>query len=108
MWKRLVAADFCAPPLLETERVLLRPLTIHDVDRDYDAVMSSVDHLARTSERGWPRGLTLEQNLIDLAWHQKNHQLGVAFTYTVVPLDEHRCLGCVYLEPTDRAGFDAE
>ena len=34
-----------AATLVETERFRIRPITIHDVVKDYDAVMTSVDHL---------------------------------------------------------------
>ena len=37
--------DFDVPEQLETERFRLRSLTIHDLVKDYDAVMSSLDHL---------------------------------------------------------------
>ncbi|MBT8063676.1 MAG: GNAT family N-acetyltransferase, partial [Gammaproteobacteria bacterium] len=57
---------------------------------------------------GWPEGLTLEQNLIDLGWHQKEFQRRRSFAYTVVSPDESRVLGCVYIYPTRKAGYDAE
>ncbi|MEM8768352.1 MAG: GNAT family N-acetyltransferase, partial [Pseudomonadota bacterium] len=56
----------------------------------------------------WPTDLTLEQNLIDLGWHQKEFQSGNSFAYTVVELDESRVIGCVYIYPTRKVGFDAE
>ena len=59
-------------------------------------------------ERGWPEGLTRDQNLIDLGWHQKEFQRRRSFAYTVVVLDESRVLGCVYIYPTRKKGFDAE
>jgi 2-isopropylmalate synthase len=37
--------DFHVPTLLETVRFRLRPITIHDVVKDYDAVMTSAEHL---------------------------------------------------------------
>jgi hypothetical protein len=37
--------DFDGPELLETDRFRIRPLTIHDVVKDYDAVMTSREHL---------------------------------------------------------------
>ncbi len=56
----------------------------------------------------WPKGLTIEQNLIDLAWHQKEFQRRTSFTYTVVELDESRVIGCVYIYPCSKTGFDAQ
>ena len=52
-------------------------------------------------------GLTLEQNLIDLGWHQKEFQTRRSFAYTVVSLDESMVLGCVYLNPSRKRDYDA-
>ncbi|HEX3732447.1 MAG TPA: hypothetical protein VHU91_05930 [Mycobacteriales bacterium] len=102
MTSPLVSADFDVPAGLEHGRFRLRMLTVNDVVKDYDAVMSSVDHLQGVfGERSnWPSpDLTLEQDLIDLGWHQKEFQRRTAFAYTVMSLDETRCLGCVYFYP---------
>ena len=66
-------------------------LTVNDVVKDYDAVMTSVDHLRGVfgPHSTWPRpDLTLEQDLIDLGWHQKEFQRRRSFSYTVVAPDE--------------------
>ena len=103
-----VPVDFSVPQTLETGEFRLRMLTVNDVVKDYDAVVSSADHCKTIwPGPGWPDGLTLEQNLIDLGWHQKEFQIRRSFTYTVVNLDESTVLGCVYIEPTKRRGYDA-
>jgi hypothetical protein len=38
---RFLPSDFEVPELLETDRFRIRPLTIHDLVKDYDAVMTS-------------------------------------------------------------------
>ena len=67
------------PPGIETVDFKLRMLTINDVVKDYDAVMSSVEHLAGVfgPDETWPAGLTLEEDLVDLGWHQKEFELKV-------------------------------
>ena len=87
----------------------LRMLSIHDVVKDFDAVISARDRLKGLMQPGgtWPDGLTLEENLIDLAWHQREFTIGHSFAYTVMNDDESRCLGCGYINPPDRDGFDA-
>jgi hypothetical protein len=131
------------PRGLEHERFRLRVLTVRDVLNDYEAIRERVapDGTANPPEGltleqnlidlGWhqkefqlrrsfaytvvapdgtanpPEGLTLEQNLIDLGWHQKEFQLRRSFAYTVVAPDESRVLGCAYLYPSDREGYDA-
>ena len=103
-----VPIDFKVPEKLETKEFRLRMLTVNDVVRDYDAVMTSVDHLKTIWPGGkWPEGLTLEQNLIDLGWHQKEFQTRRSFAYTVVTPSESMVMGCVYIEPTQKLGYDA-
>ena len=101
--------DFEVPITLETKEYRLRMLSINDVDMDYEAVMSSANHLSQVwPDSNWPEGLTLEQNLIDLAWHQKEFQRRTSFAYTMVTLDEKKVIGCVYFYPTSKLGYDTE
>jgi len=56
---------------------------------------------------GWPPAeLTLEQDLIDLGWHQKECQRRSSFDYAAMSPDETRLLGCVYVDPPESAGHD--
>jgi hypothetical protein len=104
-------AEFPTPAGFETPAFRVRPITIHDVVRDYDAVMTSRERLwALFGEAwGWPAAdLTLEQDMIDLAWHQKEADLRRSFNFAVVSPDETRLLGCVYVDPPTKQGYDAE
>ena len=103
--------DFAPPAGLEHERFRLRPITVHDAVKDYDAVMTSRDHLWALFGEAWgwpPDTLTLEQDLIDLAWHQKEADLRRSFNFAVMSLDGSRLLGCVYVDPPTKEGYDAE
>jgi hypothetical protein len=92
----LVPDSFAVPGGLVTGRFRLRMLTVRDVVADFEAI------------RDRAPGLTLEQNLIDLGWHQKEFQDRRSFAYTVVdPTDDGHVLGCAYIYPTDEPGFDA-
>ncbi|MFT4819688.1 MAG: hypothetical protein ACI8PP_001822 [Candidatus Pseudothioglobus sp.] len=94
----------------KTKNFKVRPLTVNDLVKDYDAVMSSVGHLNAVFDPNdtWPTAdLTLEQDLIDLGWHQKEFQNRSSFTYTVMNPDESTCLGCVYIYPSQKAHYDA-
>jgi hypothetical protein len=106
----IVPEDFSVPGWLETSRMRLRPLTIHDAVKDFDAVVTSESRLRSVFQPGgeWPKGLTLEQNIIELGWHQVEFQLRTSFAYTVVPLDESAVLGCMYIYPTREPGHDVE
>lgn len=111
MYKRqIVPADFIVPERLDAGAFQLRPLTVHDLVRDYDSVMSSaVELLERSKEdSSWPRGLTLEENLIDLGWHQREFRLRHSFAFTVVSPDGERCLGCCYIYPPSDPLFDVD
>ncbi len=93
---------FTVPKRVVTDKFLIRSITIHDVLKDFDAVMSSREHLwARFGEEwGWPSAdMSIEQNLVDLGWHQKEFQLRSSFDYAVMSLDEARLLGCIYIDP---------
>lgn len=106
-----VPKNFQVPEKLETDKFRLRMLTVNDVVKDYDAVMTSIDHLQGVFGKNskWPsRELSLEQDLIDLGWHQKEFQQRTSFTYTVMNLAESQCLGCVYILPSQKEEVDAE
>jgi hypothetical protein len=104
-------SDFEVPAVVETDRFRMRTITIHDAFKDYDAVMSSRQHLwSRFGEIwGWPpEDMTIEQNIVDLGWHQKEFQLRSSFDYAVMSLDESRLLGCVYVDPPNDEQTDAD
>ncbi|WP_405145599.1 GNAT family N-acetyltransferase [Sphaerisporangium sp. NBC_01403] len=98
------------PPGVEHALFRIRPITVHDVVKDYDAVMANVDRLRRSFPLwGWPQdGMTIQDDLIDLAWHQKEALLRRSFNYAVMTPDESRLLGCVYVDPPEKAGADAD
>jgi len=98
------------PQRFETERFHIRPLTVEDAERDYAAVTQNRERLRGTfgpADR-WPSAaLTLEQNRIDVAWHQKEFQRRDAFTYAIVDRDEAVELGCLYVQPTGAPEYEA-
>jgi hypothetical protein len=106
----LVPDGFAVPERLEGDGFHLRMLTIHDLVKDFDAVMASSDRLSGLMDPAddWPLGLTLEEDLIDLAWHQREFTLGHSFAYTMMSPDEAECLGCVYLNPTGSPDHDVQ
>lgn len=107
--KPFVPTDFKVPDTLENEYFRIRMLSINDVVKDYDAVMSSIDHLKKMFPiSNWPsEELTFEQDLIDLGWHHKEFQRKTSFAYTVVSLDESQVLGCLYINPTTKGEYDS-
>ena len=107
--RQFVPTEFVVPSELATANFTLRMLSIDDVEKDFEAVTSSAERVSKVwPDSGWPAGLTLRQNLIDLGWHEKEFQDRSSFAYTMVSPDESQVLGCVYFYPTDKVGYDAE
>ncbi len=104
----LVPGDTKIPTGFETQSFRVRPITVADAEKDYAAVMESIDliHAALLSDH-WPTtSLTLEQDRKDLAKHERLFRQRKSFTYTVVSPDEARVLGCIYINK-GRRGPDA-
>jgi len=79
--------------------VLARLTAAHD-ERDYQALMASVDYLRRWSDSDWPTDdFSVAENREELGWHDEEHEARIAFTYSVLDQSERRVLGCVYLRP---------
>ena len=107
--RQFVPAEFDVPSELSTVNFRLRMLSVDDVEKDFEAVTSSAARVSKVwPDSGWPAGLTLRQNLIDLGWHEKEFQNRSSFAYTMVAPDESQVLGCVYFYPTDKAEYDTE
>jgi hypothetical protein len=111
MPKLFVPPEFNVPDVLETDTFRLRMLKATDVAKDYDAVMTSIDHLQGVfgNNSKWPsKDLSFEQDLKDLEWHESEFKNRSSFTYTVTNLDESICLGCVYIFPSRNRKFEAD
>ncbi|MCU0869189.1 MAG: GNAT family N-acetyltransferase [Burkholderiales bacterium] len=94
-----------------TDRFVVRPLRATDALQDWDAVMEAPARLRGVFGPGsdWPPDdLSLAQDWIDLAWHEKEFQMRTSFAWTVTAIDGARVLGCAYLFPATCADVDAE
>lgn len=75
----------------------LTPLTADEAEEDYDAVMTSVAELQGLFG-DWPEGLTPDDNLLDLCWHDREFTLRRSFSW-IIRDALGTYLGCVYLFP---------
>ena len=105
-----VPADFRVPQRIEQATYLLRPLTTEDVEKDYEAVMSSKASLRQifAENDDWPaEEMSLQENYRDLERHQTDFAQRRGFTYTAETPAGDRCLGCVYIYPRQCGDYDA-
>lgn len=89
----------------------LRPIRADDLDLDYPAVMGSQPRLwARFgSAWGWPtHDMTREQDRVDLERHADEMTRNESFNFAIFDADETALLGCVYVDPPEADGTDAE
>lgn len=89
----------------------LRPIRADDVDLDMPAVMGSQERLWSIYGEAWgwpPATMTAEQDREDLARHEEEIARHESFNYALLDADETELIGCVYIDPPEKAGADAE
>ena len=85
---------------VETKDFVIRKLAADDVERDFATFINNVDAIKMQRGGTWPDGTeTLEEDRVDLSWHQREFELGLSFAYQVLSPDEKEMLGCVYFYP---------
>ncbi|MDT5025250.1 MAG: hypothetical protein QOE61_1676 [Micromonosporaceae bacterium] len=108
----LVADTFVVPNVFVTADFRLELLGPQHNEADHAAWMSSIEHIRSTPgfDRGWPpsTGMTLAENLADLASHAERSSRRVDFAYTVIEVATGEVIGCVYFKPSRTAGDDVE
>ncbi|MEM7218231.1 MAG: hypothetical protein AAF515_07700 [Pseudomonadota bacterium] len=103
-------AAFDAPTLVETAQFNVVPLGPELVDVDYEAYMSSIDHLQRTFTRStsWPTAdIDAAAAMLDMETEAKRFSARDSFAYGVLTPDGDRERGCIYIQPSTKPGFDA-
>lgn len=89
----------------------LRPIRAADVDLDMVAVMGSQERLWSIYGQAWgwpPASMTAEEDRVDLARHEAEIEAHESFNYALFDADETQLLGCVYIDPPEKVGADAE
>ncbi|MFT4025199.1 MAG: twin-arginine translocation pathway signal protein [Novosphingobium sp.] len=106
----LVPDDFKVPVLAEGPGFKLVPLGPALVKVDFDAYMSSIEHLQQTFSRStaWPReGITDADAMKDMEGEQARFQARKSFAYGVLTPDGRRERGSVYVRPSPSKDYDA-
>ena len=88
-------ADF--PRSFALGRFHLTPLSPEFVEEDFAAVTAAAP-LLNGFFGDWPAGLTLEDNLVDLAWHEREFTANRSFSW-IIRDPAGTYLGCFYLFP---------
>jgi RimJ/RimL family protein N-acetyltransferase len=105
-------SDFVHPVRLDlTTGQHLRPIRADDVDLDLPAVMGSRERLWSIYGEAWgwpPATMTRQQDLDDLAHHEAEIEAHESFNYALFDDAETELLGCVYIDPPQKVGADAE
>ena len=89
----------------------LEPLSVRHNERDYAAWISSIEHIRQTPgfpDGSWPKLMSSEENAADLARHERDFADRVGFTYTVLDPATADVIGCLYLYPPERDGYDVD
>ena len=106
----LIPASFNPPTRIETPGFTLVPLSPAVVKIDYDAYMSSVEHLQKTFSRStdWPHaGISDADAMLDMQTEEGRFKARKSFAYSVLTPDGSRERGSVYVSPSPVAGYDA-
>ena len=116
-WNRLptkadpfVPPDAVIPEVFDSDRFRLEALSITHTVRDYESVMSSVDHLRDCywNALGWPSDdLSFLQDFIDLSWHTNERALRKSYAFAVLTVDSSVQTGCLYIDPCSTPRIDA-
>lgn len=109
-YAQFVPADFKVPTTHKTAQFQLKPLGPDLAKHDYDAYMSSIEHLQKTftNSTRWPNDkLTMADAVKDVEGEIARFNARKSFTYAVLSLDGSKELGCVYISPSRKEGFDA-
>ena len=105
-----VPETFPVPEQVKAEGFVLVPLGPKVLEVDFEAYMSSIDHLQRTftHSQNWPRAdLTAEDAVADMAQEAALFESRRAFAYAVLTPDGTQERGCIYVRPSLKAGYDA-
>jgi len=89
----------------------LRPIRADDVAIDYPAVMGSQPRLYSIFGPAWgwpPADMTEAEDRVDLARHESECERHESFNYALLDLEETALFGCVYIDPPEKAGADAD
>lgn len=110
MW---LPPDFLPPDRVDLSATThhLRPIHPDDTELDMVAVMGSRERLWSVYGEAWgwpPATMTAQDDRADLARHAIEMTRNESFNFALFDEGETALLGCVYIDPPERVGADAE
>ncbi|WP_299804276.1 hypothetical protein [uncultured Shewanella sp.] len=111
MAKPFLPDTFEPPRCFESSDFYFRELEERVAEQDFEAVASSQKRLqgifGPTSD--WPRSdFTLAENRLSLQVHKREFESREAFAYSVFNKAKDKCLGSIYIDPSQSANYDSE
>jgi hypothetical protein len=104
---QLVPDSFQVPTTYVGKTYKLVPLGPAVAELDYKAYMSSIDHIRKSQGGNWPRpDLTMADQAKDMAGEKAQWDGRKSFPFAVLTLDGSKELGCFYLRPSNKEGYD--
>lgn len=105
---QLVPDSFNVPREYKAASYKLVPLGPDVAQLDYDANMSSIEHIRSVMGGKWPRPeLTMADQAKDMAGEKSQWDSRKSFPYAVLTPDGKKELGCFYIRPSAKDGYDA-
>jgi hypothetical protein len=111
MLSHFIHDAFVVPTTLDTEHFHLRMLEDSIAALDFEAVMSSQKRLQGIFGLGsqWPKvNMSLEENVESLKIHKQEFESRKAFAYSVFNNSNTKCLGSVYIDPSQSQDYDCD
>ncbi len=105
-----IPGDFNPPALVDAGGFKLVPLGPDLVDVDFEAYMSSIEHLQKTFSRStaWPhKDISAADAMRDMESEQARFRKRQSFAYAVLTPDGTRERGSVYVSPSSVEPYDA-
>jgi hypothetical protein len=104
---QLVPDSFQVPTSYTAANYKLVPLGPAVTAVDYKAYMGSMDHIRKTQGGNWPtRQITMADQVKDMAGEKEQWEGRKSFSFAVLSTDGTTELGCFYLRPSPKEGYD--
>jgi len=104
---QFVPESFQVPTKFTAKTYQVVPLGPAVAELDYKAYMGSIEHIRKSQGGNWPRaGLTMADQAKDMAGEKGQWDGRKSFPFAVLTLDGSKELGCFYLRPSAKEGYD--